>query len=227
MTTSTLPFTFTRYESRNFHEGLREHRRWECGVKGCAGAHAWSWSGANQGLCSCSKSSGLYAPLAVIVHESEHPEAHCFHLGLVITRHVSTDVVVGHDFAGTIEEIGPELPAGLRELGERVAGFVRGGNHTHGCPPRLLTLTYKCVPGFLKETGGSFAEYCVADAQVLVTLPDSLSYEDAAGLGLSGFTACQTLWQNRDIPTPLEPAEEPFPVRPGILVDASNEKLTS
>ncbi|KAJ6630999.1 dehydrogenase [Mycena sp. CBHHK59/15] len=48
--------------------------------------------------------------------------------------------------------------------------------------------------GVDEETGGSFAEYCIADAHILISLPDSLSYEDAAGLGLAAFTAAQALW---------------------------------
>jgi NADPH:quinone reductase-like Zn-dependent oxidoreductase len=35
-------------------------------------------------------------------------------------------LVLGHDFAGTVEEIGPDVPSGLRKIGERVAGFING-----------------------------------------------------------------------------------------------------
>jgi NADPH:quinone reductase-like Zn-dependent oxidoreductase len=35
--------------------------------------------------------------------------------------------IVGHDFAGVVEEIGPDVPAGVRTVGERVAGFIGGG----------------------------------------------------------------------------------------------------
>lgn len=46
---------------------------------------------------------------------------------MVIERHITSGVVVGHDFTGVIEEIGPEVPEGLRSVGERVAGFLHGG----------------------------------------------------------------------------------------------------
>ncbi|KAF9465715.1 dehydrogenase [Collybia nuda] len=101
------------------------------------------------------------------------------------------DIVLGHDFAGVIEEVGPGVPQDLRKVGDRVAGFLNG-----------------CVS---KEEGGTFAEYCISDAHVLVAIPDSLSFEDAAGVGLAGFSACQALWQNRDLPTPLSPTKESFP----------------
>jgi NADPH:quinone reductase-like Zn-dependent oxidoreductase len=35
--------------------------------------------------------------------------------------------VSGCDFSGIVEEIGPNVPPGLRLIGERVAGFVHGG----------------------------------------------------------------------------------------------------
>ncbi|KAJ7116394.1 chaperonin 10-like protein [Mycena epipterygia] len=102
-------------------------------------------------------------------------------------------VICGHDFAGRVEALGGDVPAGLRHVGERVAGFVNGGMDA--------------------ETGGSFAEYCVADAAVLISLPDALGFEDAAGLGLAAFTAAQALWISQPgLPTPLAPAPTPFPI---------------
>ena len=32
--------------------------------------------------------------------------------------------IIGHDFAGTVEEIGLDVPAGVRTVGERVGGFT-------------------------------------------------------------------------------------------------------
>ena len=34
--------------------------------------------------------------------------------------------IIGNDFAGTVEELGPDVPAGVRTVGERVAGFIPG-----------------------------------------------------------------------------------------------------
>jgi NADPH:quinone reductase-like Zn-dependent oxidoreductase len=36
--------------------------------------------------------------------------------------------IVGHDFAGIVEEIGEEVRHNTRKVGERVAGSVHGGN---------------------------------------------------------------------------------------------------
>ncbi|KAF9265071.1 dehydrogenase [Marasmius fiardii PR-910] len=103
-------------------------------------------------------------------------------------------VVTGHDYAGVVEEVGLDVPEGTRRVGERVAGFLNA-----------------CMSN---DFGGSFAEYTVADAEVLITLPDDISFEDAATLGLAGFTACQAIWQFRDLPTPFEPVseEKSFPI---------------
>ncbi|KAL0570433.1 hypothetical protein V5O48_011527 [Marasmius crinis-equi] len=109
-----------------------------------------------------------------------------------VQNFVTNGVVTGHDYAGAVEEIGPDVPEGTRRVGERVAGFVNA-----------------CVDNAL---GGAFAEYTVADAQVVIPLPEDISFEDAATLGLAGFTACQTLWQYRELPTPSEPATKPSPL---------------
>ena len=52
----------------------------------------------------------------------------------------------------------------------------------------------------------------MADAQVVIPLPDHVEFEDAATLGLAGFTAAQCLWQYRDLPTPFESTQEALPV---------------
>ncbi|KAF9462238.1 dehydrogenase [Collybia nuda] len=109
---------------------------------------------------------------------------------MMLSRYPTTDIVVGYDFSGIVEDIGPEVPAGLRKIGERVAGFVAAA----------------------VTEGGSFAEYCLADAQVLIPIPEDLSYEEASGVSMAGLTACQALWQNQNLPTPLKPISQPFPI---------------
>jgi len=103
--------------------------------------------------------------------------------------------VAGCDFAGIVEELGPEVDDGGRiKVGDRVATFTHGGVHGQH---------------------GAFAEYTTTSAGMLVRLPDSisaLSWEEAAGVGIGGFTACQVLYQSLGVPTPLEPASERFPI---------------
>ncbi|KIK65114.1 hypothetical protein GYMLUDRAFT_39500 [Collybiopsis luxurians FD-317 M1] len=101
--------------------------------------------------------------------------------------------VCGHDFAGVIEQLGSDVSTETRKVGQRVAGWVDA-----------------CWS--VEDGSGTFAEYCVADASLLVDLPDSISFESASTIAFAGFTACQALWQNQKLPTPLEPAKESFPI---------------
>ncbi|EJD50354.1 dehydrogenase [Auricularia subglabra TFB-10046 SS5] len=97
-----------------------------------------------------------------------------------ITVVAQPGTVVGCDFVGIVVQIGSDVPHGLRRVGERVAGFVYGG--------------------VTRDAGGAFAEYVLADAAVTISIPNSLSVEEAAGLGIAPFTACQVLHQSLRLP---------------------------
>lgn len=57
---------------------------------------------------------------------------------------------------------------------------------------------------------GAFAEYTVASAAVAIHIPDSLSFVDAAQLGICHYTTCQVLYDSLSLPSPLEPTREPI-----------------
>ncbi|THH06160.1 hypothetical protein EW146_g9699 [Bondarzewia mesenterica] len=99
--------------------------------------------------------------------------------------------VLGYDFAGVVDELGPDVPEGVRSVGERVAGIAPGGY----------------------SSNGSFAEYVLADAERVVHIPDTWSYEDAAQLGIAGYTTVQCLYESHtDLPTPFDPTPTPIPL---------------
>ncbi|KAH9914755.1 chaperonin 10-like protein [Fomitopsis serialis] len=100
--------------------------------------------------------------------------------------HKKPNNILGCDFAGTVVELGPEVPDTLRHVGERVAGCVQGG----------------IAPN------GAFAEYVVMQAALAIALPDSVSFEDGAQLGVACFTACLALYDCLKLPTPDHPVEE-------------------
>jgi NADPH:quinone reductase-like Zn-dependent oxidoreductase len=62
------------------------------------------------------------------------------------------------------------------------------------------------------DDNGAFAEYLVSSTHTLIRLPDSMSFEDAAQLGVSSFTASQMLWETLDLPRPTDasPPHEPI-----------------
>jgi NADPH:quinone reductase-like Zn-dependent oxidoreductase len=41
--------------------------------------------------------------------------------------------IVGDDFAGVVEELGPDVPEGMWTVGERVAGLVFGSQFSLWC----------------------------------------------------------------------------------------------
>ncbi|THU91178.1 GroES-like protein [Dendrothele bispora CBS 962.96] len=95
--------------------------------------------------------------------------------------------VVGTDFAGTIDQLGPGVNPQEYKVGERVAGVLHGS---------------------LTENG-AFSEYLVSPVHSLIRLPDSWSFENAAQLGVSTMTTCQTLWQSQKLPKPFENSSSP------------------
>ncbi|KAL3417501.1 Enoyl reductase LovC 2 [Phlyctema vagabunda] len=92
----------------------------------------------------------------------------------------------GTDFAGTIVALGSDvLAAGRFSIGDRVAGLVHGMNK-------------------LRPDVGSFAEYIGATIHTMVRLPDSMSFEEGATLGLSTATAAFGLFSELRVPASLD-----------------------
>ena len=100
--------------------------------------------------------------------------------------------LAGCDYAGTVEEVG-KLVTKQWKKGDRVAGFAHGGDA-------------------VQRENGSFAEYIVAKGDVQMAIPNGVSFEEAATLGVGVFTVGQGLYQSLGLPFPTEPAKEAFPV---------------
>lgn len=92
----------------------------------------------------------------------------------------------GYDFAGTVVALGADaLAAGHLAVGDRVAGLVHGMN--------------KLRPGV-----GAFAEYVGAYADLLLKVPDHMSFEEAASLGTGVATAALGLFHELRVPASLK-----------------------
>ncbi len=92
----------------------------------------------------------------------------------------------GYDFAGTIVALGSQAAEGGRlHVGDRVAGLVHGMNK-------------------LKPDVGAFAEYVGAYADLLLRIPDTMGFEEAASFGTGVATAGLSLFHELGIPAPIE-----------------------
>lgn len=86
----------------------------------------------------------------------------------------SPNAVMGHDYAGTVVAVGESF-RGVLKVGDRVCGLVKGADNT-------------------RPESGTFAEYIVAKAAIQMKIPDGVSFEDAATVGVGATTAGQCLF---------------------------------
>jgi NADPH:quinone reductase-like Zn-dependent oxidoreductase len=109
---------------------------------------------------------------------------------------------VGHDFAGVVEERGPDVPEGMWTIGERVAGVVVGGQSSF---LRMFLVPRTESHTTAVQANGAFSEYVVARAELeLVPIPEGWSFEEAAQLGVAPITALQCLHETLELPSPFE-----------------------
>lgn len=93
----------------------------------------------------------------------------------------SAPTVVGHEFAGTITELGTSLEQSNLKPGQKCTVFpVLGDRTCHWCQQDISGMCPNW--GFLGYSGygGGMAEYICVDARDVYTLPDSMSLEVAA-----------------------------------------------
>ena len=104
---------------------------------------------------------------------------------------------------GTVVEVGPKVTKSFKK-GDRVAGFTHGVNA-------------------VEKEDGCFAQYAVAKGDVQCKLPDNLSDEDAATLGVGVTTVGQGLYQSLGLPLPGsgEKTDEPLLIYGGSTATGS------
>lgn len=102
----------------------------------------------------------------------------------------ATGRTVGSDFAGTVISLGSSVPStSTLKPGSRVAGFLQGA----------------CS---VNERPGAFAEYLVAEWDLVWEIPENVSFEDAAGVSLVALTAAQGVWFRLGLAAPFWYNEE-------------------
>lgn len=88
------------------------------------------------------------------------------------------EVTLGHEVAGEIDEVGPEVPDQWRP-GARVV--LEAGERCGQCP-RCTRFRAPCLAVRTRgvDYDGGWAEYALASHHTLIAIPDSLTYEQAA-----------------------------------------------
>ena len=91
----------------------------------------------------------------------------------------------GCDYAGVVADVGPDCQKAWKK-GDRICGFAHGGN-------------------MLQPEDGAFAEKIVARSGAQMRIPKSMSFEDAAGMGVAALTVGQGLYQEMGLNWPNNP----------------------
>lgn len=93
--------------------------------------------------------------------------------------------LVGCDYSGIVEQVGPNVTKNFAK-GDRVCGMAHGGNVS-------------------QHEDGTFAEYIVVKGDVQMHIPDNLSFEEAATLGVGLITVGQGLYRSLGLALPTNP----------------------
>lgn len=110
-------------------------------------------------------------------------------------KHIDAGVVgavVGCDYSGIVEAIGKGVRKKFKK-GDRVYGVV------HGCNRQ-------------EPDDGAFGNYILVKADVQSHIPDNLSFEEAATLGVGIITVCQGLYLGLGLDLPTSPSFKRTPV---------------
>jgi len=97
---------------------------------------------------------------------------------------LSKGVKIGCDYAGIVEEVGSKVTKPFKK-GDRIAGFVHGGNEVY-------------------HEDGAFSNYITAKGDIQIKIPDNVSFEEASTLGVGISTVGQALYQSLGLPLPHE-----------------------
>jgi D-arabinose 1-dehydrogenase-like Zn-dependent alcohol dehydrogenase len=98
----------------------------------------------------------------------------------------------GHEIAGIVDKVGNDVNEG--KVGQRVAVGWHGGHcgHCESCLRRdFLACSYAQVPGISYD--GGYADYMVTPLEAIVSIPDELSFTEAAPLMCAGITTYNAL----------------------------------
>lgn len=99
---------------------------------------------------------------------------------------------VGCDYAGIVEEVGAKVTKPFKK-GDRIAGVAHGSNAVN-------------------HEDGTFAEFITVKGDLQIHIPDTISFEEAATLGIGITTVGQALYQSLGLALPEESANSKQPI---------------
>ncbi|KAK2592575.1 hypothetical protein QQS21_009720 [Conoideocrella luteorostrata] len=89
-------------------------------------------------------------------------------------------LLVGCDYAGIVEAVGSKVTKDF-QVGDRIAGGAHGSN-------------------IVRPEDGTFAEHIIVKGDLQIKIPDNVTFEQAATLGIGITTIGQSLYQNFNLP---------------------------
>ncbi|KAL1605237.1 hypothetical protein SLS60_004781 [Paraconiothyrium brasiliense] len=104
---------------------------------------------------------------------------------------ITTRPTVGCDFAGVVQEVGPEVTRFKK--GDRVLGMVHGSNEG-------------------RPNNAAFQEYLYVKEGITIRIPDHLSFEEAATFPVGVLTVGQGMYQEMPVTWPDNPLKEKVPI---------------
>ncbi|QKX55490.1 uncharacterized protein TRUGW13939_02583 [Talaromyces rugulosus] len=93
--------------------------------------------------------------------------------------------LMGCDYSGIVEAVGKDVKKPFKK-GDRICGYAHGGNS-------------------IQPEDGSFAEYIIVKGDTQMLVPDNVSFQDAATLGVGVATVAQSLYQSLKLALPTHP----------------------
>ena len=110
--------------------------------------------------------------------------------------------VPGHEIAGVLDAIGPDVPDWKAGQRVGVGWFGAQCGHCESCRRGdFITCQYGKIPGISYD--GGYADYVITPFEALALIPDDLSAVDAAPLMCAGITTFNSLRHSGAIPGDL------------------------
>ncbi len=109
--------------------------------------------------------------------------------------------IVGCDYAGIVEEIGSAVTKAFKK-GDRIAGFAHGGNYYLHHQTRFESMLIASLANDANYENGAFARHIAVKGDLQMHIPDNVSFEEAAGIGVGVGTTGYALYQVLGLPLP-------------------------